>query len=172
MSPFCPDWCRADPASPVSGAAPGHERSPQNWKLSGPQNPSAKREMKFFPNFLLREMMAWYVAMGALGALAALFPWNLGRQGRSFCVCAGGHQARVVLPLHVPDAQAHPVQSVVRRRGGFGCTWLSAWPACSGFCCLSLRVTGPRARKRGSPGLAVFALAYVIGMSVYGYLAK
>jgi hypothetical protein len=35
-------------------------------------NPPAKREMRFFPNFALRELMAWYMALGALGALAAI----------------------------------------------------------------------------------------------------
>src|SRR6478672_704614 len=40
--------------------------------------PAALREMKFFPNFALRELMAWYVALGVLGALAAIFPWDLG----------------------------------------------------------------------------------------------
>src|SRR5690348_14092437 len=29
--------------------------------------PPALREMKFFPNFALRELMAWYVALGVLG---------------------------------------------------------------------------------------------------------
>src|SRR5437868_8842899 len=33
--------------------------------------PPAKREMKFFPNFVLRELMAWYIALGVLGALDA-----------------------------------------------------------------------------------------------------
>ncbi|HZU43277.1 MAG TPA: cytochrome b N-terminal domain-containing protein, partial [Terriglobales bacterium] len=38
--------------------------------------PQAQRETRFFPNFLLREMMAWYVALAVLGLLAALFPWG------------------------------------------------------------------------------------------------
>ncbi|HKC71313.1 MAG TPA: cytochrome b N-terminal domain-containing protein, partial [Terriglobales bacterium] len=35
------------------------------WKALPPE----KREMRFFPNFLLRELMAWYIALGVLGAL-------------------------------------------------------------------------------------------------------
>src|ERR1035438_62575 len=45
---------------------------PPKTEVEWVKNPSARRDMKFFPNFLLREMMAWYVAMGALGALAAI----------------------------------------------------------------------------------------------------
>src|SRR6202795_2850452 len=33
------------------------------WKAA----PGETREMKFFPNFLLRELMAWYIALGVLG---------------------------------------------------------------------------------------------------------
>lgn len=32
----------------------------------------------FFPNFLLRDLIGWYVALGVLASLAALDPWELG----------------------------------------------------------------------------------------------
>ena len=44
-------------------------------------SPSGVRQMKFFPNFFLRELMVWYGALAILGALAAIFPWELGREG-------------------------------------------------------------------------------------------
>src|SRR5208337_4099078 len=37
---------------------------PPKLEVQWTANPSAKREMKFLPNFLLRELMAWYVALG------------------------------------------------------------------------------------------------------------
>src|SRR5947209_7752798 len=52
--------------------------------------PSVKREMRFFPNFLLRELMAWYVALGVLGALAALAPWELGTKADVFAPAPAG----------------------------------------------------------------------------------
>src|ERR1039457_2710086 len=57
---------------------------PPKLELQWTENPSARREMKFFPNFMLREMMAWYVALAVLGALAAVFPWNLGVKADPF----------------------------------------------------------------------------------------
>jgi cytochrome b6 len=36
--------------------------------------------MGFFPDFLLRDMVGWYVALALLAALAALFPWELGEK--------------------------------------------------------------------------------------------
>src|SRR5499427_8224545 len=56
------------------------------WK----SRPAALREMKFFPNFALRELMAWYVALGTLGALAAIFPWNLGVKADPFVPAPAG----------------------------------------------------------------------------------
>jgi len=40
--------------------------------------------MPFFPHFLLRDMVGWYVALGLLAALAALFPWELGEKAAPF----------------------------------------------------------------------------------------
>jgi quinol-cytochrome oxidoreductase complex cytochrome b subunit len=40
--------------------------------------------MPFIPHFLLRDMVGWYVALGLLAALAALFPWELGEKASPF----------------------------------------------------------------------------------------
>jgi cytochrome b6 len=40
--------------------------------------------MSFIPQFLLRDMVGWYVALGILAALAALFPWELGQKADPF----------------------------------------------------------------------------------------
>jgi len=47
---------------------------------------SAKKapSMPFVPHFLLRDMVGWYVALGILAALAALFPWDLGQKADPF----------------------------------------------------------------------------------------
>ena len=42
------------------------------------------RSMPFFPNFLMRDIMGWYGALGVLGALAAIFPWELGTKANPF----------------------------------------------------------------------------------------
>ncbi len=43
-----------------------------------------ERSMPFFPNFLLRDIMGWYGALGVLGGLAAIFPWELGTKANPF----------------------------------------------------------------------------------------
>ena len=49
-----------------------------------------KRSMPFFPNFLLRDMIGWYAALGVLGALAAIFPWELGAKADAFAAAPAG----------------------------------------------------------------------------------
>ncbi|HVO97894.1 MAG TPA: cytochrome b N-terminal domain-containing protein [Bryobacteraceae bacterium] len=48
------------------------------------------RQMKFFPNFFLREVMVWYGALAILGALAAIFPWELGEKADPFASAPKG----------------------------------------------------------------------------------
>ncbi|MBZ5563070.1 MAG: cytochrome bc complex cytochrome b subunit [Acidobacteriia bacterium] len=48
------------------------------------------RSMPFFPNFLLRDIMGWYAALGVLGALAAIFPWELGTKADPFAPAPAG----------------------------------------------------------------------------------
>jgi cytochrome b6 len=43
-----------------------------------------KRAMPFFPNFFLRDLVGWLCALGALAALAAYFPTELGKKADPF----------------------------------------------------------------------------------------
>jgi cytochrome b6 len=44
----------------------------------------AKRSMRFFPNFLLRDLVGWLIALAILAALAAYFPAHLGEKADPF----------------------------------------------------------------------------------------
>jgi cytochrome b6 len=48
------------------------------------------RKMKFIPNFLLRDLIGWILAIGVLAALAALFPWELGEKADPFSPAPAG----------------------------------------------------------------------------------
>lgn len=43
-----------------------------------------RRPMNFFPNFALRDLFGWILALGVLAAAAALFPWELGEKANPF----------------------------------------------------------------------------------------
>ncbi len=48
------------------------------------------RSMRFVPDFLLRDMVGWLTAVGLLAALAAFFPWELGRKADPFAPAPAG----------------------------------------------------------------------------------
>jgi quinol-cytochrome oxidoreductase complex cytochrome b subunit len=62
-----------------------HGMSSPPWLKNG-----SARPMPFFPNFFLRELMAWYGALAVLGSLAALFPWELGEKADPFASAPAG----------------------------------------------------------------------------------
>ena len=48
------------------------------------------RRMKFFPNFVMRDLIGWILAIGVLAALAAIFPWELGEKADPFAPAPAG----------------------------------------------------------------------------------
>jgi quinol-cytochrome oxidoreductase complex cytochrome b subunit len=137
------------------------------WKALPPD----KREIRFFPNFVLREVMAWYVALGLLGALAALFPWNLGEKADPFASAPAGIKPEwyflfMFQTLKLIPAKVWLIDGEVLGVIVFGLIGL-LWLLLPFFESDELPHT-----KRWITGIAVFALAYMAGMSLYGYLAK
>lgn len=47
-------------------------------------------EMKFFPNYILRDVILWYLALAVLAALAAFYPWELGQKADPFAAVPAG----------------------------------------------------------------------------------
>jgi cytochrome b6 len=45
---------------------------------------ASRRPMRFIPDFLLRDLFGWTLALAALASLAALFPWELGEKADPF----------------------------------------------------------------------------------------
>ena len=134
-------------------------------------NPSAKRQMKFFPNFALRELMAWYVALAVLGALAAIFPWNLGVKADPFSPAPAGikpewyflfmFQTLKLIPAKMWFIDGEVVG--VLAFGLLGMLWLLL---------PFLESSQPLRTKSWITGFAALALAYITGMSLYGHLAR
>jgi len=52
--------------------------------MSKPLNVRQKGEMRFFPNFMLRDLMVWMVGLGILVFLSTYYPWELGKQADPF----------------------------------------------------------------------------------------
>ena len=132
--------------------------------------PANRREMPFFPNFFLRELMAWYIALGVLGVLAAIYPWELGAKADPFVAAPAGIKPEwyfmfMFQTLKLIPAKVGPIDGELLGILGFGFAGL-VWV-------LLPFLGGDRYSRRHVfiRGLGVFALAYMLGMTVYGYLA-
>ncbi len=134
-------------------------------------DPVRRREMRFFPNFLLRELMAWYIALGVLGALAALKPWELGMKADPFAPAPAGirpewyfmfmFQTLKLIPskIWLIDGELIGIMAF----GVAGLVWLLL---------PFLEREGSWRSSRLIFGLGVFALAYMGALTAYGYMAK
>jgi quinol-cytochrome oxidoreductase complex cytochrome b subunit len=133
-------------------------------------NPEKKREMSFFPNFALRELMAWYIALGILGALAAIAPWELGSKADPFAAAPAGikpewyflfmFQTLKMIPAKVGFIDGEVLGVLLFGLGGL--LWLL----------LPFFDRGDKRGARWTMGAVVLVVAYVVAMTVYGHVAK
>jgi quinol-cytochrome oxidoreductase complex cytochrome b subunit len=127
--------------------------------------------MKFFPNYVLRDLLLWYVALAVLVALAAFYPWELGRKADPFAAVPAGirpewyflamfHTLKL-LPSHLLGLEGEVVGVV-----GFGLAAL-------------FLVAVPFLDRRSSQGersplftaLAIAGLLYLVILTVVGHYA-
>ncbi|MGH9579347.1 MAG: cytochrome b [Terriglobales bacterium] len=133
--------------------------------------PRERREIHFFPNFLLRELKAWYVALGVLGALAALVPWELGTKADPFAPAPAGIRPEWYFVFMFQTLKLIPAKigfvdgeiAGVLAFGAAGLVWLLL---------PFLDRNHPQRASRWVLGLGVFAVVYIGAMTVYGYVAK
>ncbi len=149
----------------------------QKWNISIPpwlekrcrERGERVPQMPFFPNFFLRELMAWYGALGLLGALAALFPWELGEKADPFAPAPAGIRPEwyflapfytlKLIPSHVLGIEGELV-------GLIGFTLLAIWWVMLPF--WATRSNG-EIRTRLVTGAGVALLAYLTTFSLLGY---
>jgi cytochrome b6 len=135
------------------------------------KDPTAKSEMKFFPNFMLREAIAWYIALGILGALAALNPWELGVKADPFAPAPAGIKPEwyflfMFQTLKLIPSKVMFIDGELLGVLGFGL---------AGAIWLVLPFLDTPKRKYMNAlvtGLGVFAVAYMAVFTLYGYVAK
>ena len=130
------------------------------------------KQMPFFPNYVLRDVLVWYVALAILAALAAFYPWELGKKADPFAAVPPGirpewyflamfHTLKL-LPSHILGFEGERLGVI-----GFGIAAL-------------VLVLVPFLDKRSSRGessptftiLAVLGLVYLVTFTIIGHYAK
>ena len=129
-------------------------------------------QMPFFPNYILRDVLAWYVVIAVLAALAAFYPWELGTKADPFAVVPPG-----IRPEWYFLAMFHTLKLVPSHVLGFEGERLGV--IAFGMAALFL-VLVPFLDRRASRGqssrlftvLAAAGLVYLVAFTIIGRYAK
>jgi cytochrome b6 len=130
------------------------------------------KKMKFVPNFLLRDLIGWILAVGALAALAAIFPWELGEKADAFAPAPAGikpewyflfmFQTLKYIPAKVLFMDGEVLGILAFGVGGL--FWMLV-PFLN-------RTPGHGTRKLVFNIIGVFIVLFIAVMTVIGYLAE
>lgn len=136
------------------------------------KDPSAGRSMKFIPNFALRDMIGWLVALAILATLAAFLPAHLGVKADPFAPAPAGikpewyfmfmfHQLKL-LPAHILGIEGELVGIMAFALGGLFLLFIPFLD---------------RKAARGEPSplftwIGIAILGYIIVMTWLGYTAN
>jgi quinol-cytochrome oxidoreductase complex cytochrome b subunit len=127
------------------------------------------RQMPFFPNYILRDILIWYVALAALAALAAFSPWGLGKKADPFAAVPPG-----IRPEWYFLAMFHTLKLIPSHVLGFEGERLGviAFGLAAVFLVL-VPFLDRRSRKgRNSPLFTIFAVGGVLYLVVFTILAQ
>jgi cytochrome b6 len=127
------------------------------------------RKMPFLPNFLLRDLIGWLLAVAALVSLAAFFPTELGEKADPFGSAPANirpewyfmfmFQTLKVLPAHVLGVEGETVGVLAFAAGGL---LLALVPFLD-------RAAARGERNRLFTFLSLALIAYMVAFTVYGY---
>jgi cytochrome b6 len=139
----------------------------RNWT----EAPDRRREVPFFPNFLLRDLMTWCVMLASLLVLASLLPAELGQKADPFAPTPAGirpewyflaqFQTLRLLPAKILGIDGELVGAM-----GFGAA-AGLW--------LALPLLETRLGRKGALCVRVAALVgmvYLGSLTVYAYFVK
>jgi len=128
------------------------------------------KTMKFFPNFLLRDLIGWILAIGALAALAAVFPWELGEKADPFASAPAGirpewyflfmFQTLKLIPAKIWIFDGEVAGIMAFTLGGL---LLLVVPFLD-------RASSDGRRSRAFTIIGLVVIIYIVAMTVYGYL--
>ena len=130
-------------------------------------------QMPFFPNYILRDVLAWYVVARRARRAGGVLSVGARHEGGSVCRRAAGHPARVVFPGDVPHAEAAAEpRARLRRRAprrrrrsaSRRCFWCS--------CRSSIGAPAAASAARCSRCWRSLGLVYLVSFTIIGHYAK
>ena len=130
------------------------------------------QRMKFFPNFIMRDLIGWILAIGVLAALAAIFPWELGVKADAFAPAPAGIKPEWYFLFMFQTLKYIPAKILFFDGEVIGILFFTLAGAALLVIPFINRAPEQFPRRRMIFNLfGVIALLYIIVMTVIGYLA-
>jgi quinol-cytochrome oxidoreductase complex cytochrome b subunit len=130
------------------------------------------RRMKFFPNFLMRDLIGWILAIGVLAALAALFPWELGVKADAFAPAPAGIKPEWYFLFMFQTLKYIPAKILIFDGEVIGILFFMLAGAVLLVIPFINRSPEKHPRRRTLfTVLGVIAVLYIVAMTIVGYLA-
>lgn len=131
--------------------------------------PSKKRMMPFFPNFMVRDVLVWLIVLNVLLFLAVFYPWELGLEADPFAPAPSGikpewyfmfmFQTLKLIPAHVLGIEGEMLGVVVFALAGLAWLLVPFW---------EIRPK-PGARLKPMALIGLLALGFIVLMTLVGY---
>jgi quinol-cytochrome oxidoreductase complex cytochrome b subunit len=122
------------------------------------------------PNFLLRDLIGWILAIGVLAALAALFPWELGEKADAFAPAPAGIKPEWYFLFMFQTLKYLPAK-IWRFDGEVIGILAFSFPALLLFLVPFLdRAPENRRRTLIFNVIGILALLFIVGMTIVGYV--
>jgi cytochrome b6 len=128
------------------------------------------KHMKFFPNFFLRDLIGWILALGVLAALAAIFPWELGEKADPFASAPAGIRPEWYFLFMFQTLKLIPAKILIFDGEVVG---ILAFAVGGLFWLLVPFLDKPSGQSKRSfifTAIGLIIVLYIIAMTVYGYL--
>jgi quinol-cytochrome oxidoreductase complex cytochrome b subunit len=130
------------------------------------------KQMPFIPDYILRDVLVWYVAIALLAALAAFYPWELGRKADAFAPVPAGirpewyflamfHTLKL-LPAHILGVEGEMVG-------------VMTFTVAAAILLLVPFLDSRASKDEPSPlftALGICALVYLVALTIIGHLAS
>ncbi len=136
------------------------------------KEPGPQRSMRFVPDFLLRDLFGWTLALGVLAALAALFPWELGEKADPFAPAPSNIRPEWYFVAMFQTLRLVPGGALLGIENEAAVILAFGAIGALGFLIPFLdRSVVKSGRSPAFTLLGVVALAFLVGMTAWGYHA-
>ena len=147
------------------------QKQGMSWPISQSESPNQKT-IPFFPNFLLRDLLGWLIALGILVFLASAFPWELGAKADPLSSAPAGIKPEWYFMFMFQSLKFLPAKVLFIEGELLG---ILAFTVLGALLLLVPFLDKKAAKELRNPfftAVGVIAIIYICAMTLVGYLVQ